>query len=234
MLRHLPDLSVDELARRCRQETQKYMGGHPHDDAYGLELFRRAIIHHDQTAWKAIYAEYQALVTLWVQRHSRFESINEEATFFVNAAFARFWHTASRHTARLQFNDLGGLLRYLRLCVYSVIEDECRRRRRWPQDAPALDDLLEVMADGVPSPEARAISQMAAEALEQSVLSHLRGEEEEVIATLSWTYGLHPRQIQANRPDLFADVRRVYQVKRNILNRLLRDPEIRQLMSQLR
>jgi hypothetical protein len=49
---------------------------------------------------------------------------------------------------------------------------------------------------------------------------------------LSWTYGLRPQEIQARRPDLFPDVRRVYQVKRNLINRLQRDSVIQQLLME--
>jgi hypothetical protein len=81
-----------------------------------------------------------------------------------------------------------------------------------------------------PSPERHVMSQIAVEALAQAVLSHLRDEEDKVVAILSWTYGLRPQEIQARRPDLFPDVRRVYQVKRNLVNRLQRDSVIQQLL----
>jgi DNA-directed RNA polymerase specialized sigma24 family protein len=223
------DLSVDELARRCRQEAERFLAGRPHNEAYGLELFRRAIINRDQAAWQAIYAQYQALVARWVRHHAKFQSTNEEAVFFVNGAFARFWHAVSKQERGLQFDSLASLLGYLKRCVHSAIEDECRRQQRWPQDALAWDDLSEAVADDIPSPEARVIGQVVADTIEWAVMSRLQGEEEEVTAALSWTYGLRPRQIQVRRPDLFPNVRRIYEVKRNIVSRLLRDPEIQQL-----
>jgi hypothetical protein len=89
-------LSVEELAQRCRQESEKYLAGQPHDETYCFELFRRAIFNRDQAAWQAIYAQYQTLITSWVWRHSKFQSTNEEAASFVNAAFIRFWRTVSK------------------------------------------------------------------------------------------------------------------------------------------
>lgn len=226
----LSDLSIDELARRCRQESDRFLAGQPSDEAYGLELFRRAITNGDQAAWQTIYAQYQTLLAYWVRGHSRFHSTQEEVTFFVNAAFARFWRTASERKTKLQFVSLASLLAYLKACVHSAIEDECRRRQRWPRDVLGWDNLPGMAVDDAPTPEARAISRITAESLQEAVMSRLRGEQEKAIAVLGWAYELSPREIQACRPDLFADVGRVYQVKRNLLNRLLRDPFIQQLL----
>lgn len=226
------DLSIDELTWHCRQESEEYLAGRPDDEAYGLELFQRAIIHHDQAAWCAVYAQYQGLVAGWVRSHSKFYSTGEETAYFVNEAFARFSHTASRHQSRHQFDGLGQILNYLKVCVNSAIEDEWRRRRRWLPDALAWDGLSEMVAGGEPSPERHLMSRIAIEALARAVLSHLRSEEDKVVAILSWSYGLRPQEIQARHPDLFPDVRRIYRVKRNLVNRLLRDSVIQQLLTE--
>lgn len=224
----LTTLSIDQLAQCCRQETNNFSTGQAYDDAYGLELFRRAIFQHNQAAWQAIYVQYQPLVAYWVQRHSKFPSTGEEADFFVNAAFTRFWWTASRHRLRLRFESLGRVLRYLKVCVHTAIEDECRRQRG-AQATLSLDDLSEIVANDLPSTEAQVMRQVAIEVLTQAMRNRLEGEEEEVVALLSWKYGLRPREIQARRPDLFPSVKRIYQIKRNISNRLMRDPLIQQL-----
>ncbi|MEJ2555992.1 MAG: hypothetical protein P8186_07155 [Anaerolineae bacterium] len=210
------------------------MTDHLLDDTYRLELFRRAIFDQDQAAWQAIYVEYQALVSFWIKRHSHFDSAGEEARFLVNEVFTRFWYTASLHKDKFQFNALAPLLSYLKTCVHSVIQDEWRRQRRRPRGDLIWGEISEILPDAPPSLEAQAIDQVALDALARAIASRLQGEEEKVVAALSWTYGLRPSEIQARRPDLFPDVRRVYQVKRNILNRLQRDCEIRKLARQIR
>jgi RNA polymerase sigma factor (sigma-70 family) len=223
-------LDLDELAQRCRPESQEHVAPQAGDEACGLELFQRAIVFQDGAAWCALYVEYKSLVAHWVRNHSKFPATGEDVAYFVNEAFARFWHTASRHQARHQFQGLGQILNYLKVCAHSAIEDEWRRRRHWLPDPLAWDDMSEVVAGEEPSPERHVMSQIAVEALAQAVLSHLRDEEDKVVAILSWTYGLRPQEIQARRPDLFPDVRRVYQVKRNLVNRLQRDSVIQQLL----
>ncbi len=227
------DMSVEELAPYWRQETGNYMTDHPPNDTHRLELFRRAIFDQDQAAWQAIYVEYQALVSFWIKQHNHFDSVREEARFLVNEVFARFWYTASLHKDKFQFNALAPLLSYLKACVHSVIQDEWRRQRHRPRDDLIWDGISEILPGTPPSLEAQAIDQVVLDALTRAIASRLQGEEEKVVAALSWTYGLRPSEIQARRPDLFPDVRRVYQVKRNILNRLQRDCEIRKLARQI-
>lgn len=220
------DLNLGELIRRCQVESKHYLAGHPYDETYSLELFHRALFKQDQEAWQSIYAQYQILVTDWIWRHSKFRRTSEEPGFFVNAAFISFWHSTSKPELALKFNHLGQFLRYLKCCVHSAIEDEYRRRQRQPQDIVVWEELLETLVDDASSLEERIISQAKMDDLQQAVLKQLRSGEEEVVASLSWLHGLSPQEIQAHRPDLFADVRRVYRVKRKILNRLRRDPEL--------
>ena len=227
-------LDYDELARRCRQESKHYLAGRSHNETYCFELFRRAIFDRDQAAWQAVYTQYQALVAAWVRQHSKFQPIDEEPAFFVNAAFAGFWRRVSKPEITLHFNNLGQLLQYLKQCAHSAIEDAYRRQQYCPPDILAWDDLAETVVDNAPSPEERAISQAEVGTLERAILNRLQNETEAVVATLSWKYGLRPREIQRHRPDLFTGVSQVYRVKRNILNRLLRDPYIQWLRQEMR
>lgn len=222
-------LSVNELALRCQQEREKFLAGSACDETYSLELFHRALFDHDQAAWQAIYAEYQPMVTQWVRRCSRFQHTNEEAAFFVNAAFTRFWRAVSGWERRSQFDSLPKLLGYLKCCVYSAIEDECRRQQRWMRDSVDWDGFIEAVPDDAPPVEERAIGEVAKDNLKWAMRGRLQDEKEEVVATLSWVYGLPPREIQARHPDLFPDVYQIYKIKHNILSRLRRDPGIQYL-----
>jgi hypothetical protein len=47
----------------------------------------------------------------------------------------------------------------------------------------------------------------------------------------SFVLGMKPGEICDQRPDLFANVGDVYNIKRNVLSRLSRNPELRQHLS---
>ena len=61
--------SINELARCCSDETNKFLRQNVSNDRYCLELFRRAIVQRDDDAWACIYQQYAPLVLTWVTQH---------------------------------------------------------------------------------------------------------------------------------------------------------------------
>src|SRR5919109_2801057 len=115
-------LALSELADGCACETELYFRHESYDSNYCFELFRRAIKERDQPAWEIVCLQYQRLVSGWVRQHSRFEASGEEVQYFVNGAFAKI--AVSLTPDRFGgFSDVGSLLRYLKMCVHSVIVD---------------------------------------------------------------------------------------------------------------
>lgn len=221
--------SIQQLIQQCQQETARYQTNQRHHEEPCLKLFRWAIVENNQPAWNAIHAQYRPLVLSWVRQHSQFRLLAESADVFANAAFLKFWKAMSPEKFS-QSQNLGALLSYLKLCVHSTLIDEIRRRQRQAHEVSRWDEIT-ALEKHYPSVETLVIHQTTADALEWLVRQQLQDETEEVVMTLSWFYGLPPREIQARNPHLFATVREVYRIKRNILNRLLRDPEIQQILN---
>jgi hypothetical protein len=57
-------------------------------------------------------------------------------------------------------------------------------------------------------------------------------EQEQIVLRESLVSALPPRDIQARHPDRFADVVAVYRTKRNLLNRLQRNHDLRTLWQE--
>jgi len=125
MLREVP---LSELAHRCREETHRFLRGEPRDDSYCFEVFERAVVHRDDDAWAAIIGQYRGIVLAYVGQHTVAAMLRETDDYWVNRAFQRFW-TAVGADRFGQFADLPALLKYLKLCVHSVLMDELRSRR---------------------------------------------------------------------------------------------------------
>ena len=85
-------LSINELARCCSEETNKFLKQNVSNDRYCLELFRRAIIRRDDDAWSSIYQQYAPLVLTWVTQHQSAAPLlgQDGSAPLVNAAFAKF------------------------------------------------------------------------------------------------------------------------------------------------
>ena len=61
--------------------------------------------------------------------------------------------------------------------------------------------------------------------------TQLNCDAERAVVLGSFVLGMKPGEICEQRPDLFANVGDVYNVKRNVLSRLSRNPELRARLS---
>jgi hypothetical protein len=217
---------LEELCQEARLQEQNFVSGSPSDDAAGVELFRRAIAERDEEAWAAVIDLYRGLLLAQTGRQVVRGLVDEDDGFCVDRAFQRFWQ-ATRSGRMHEFSDLASILKYLKMCLGSVLLDEARARRRRP--AASLDDVppeTRVSAD----PAATVIGHIARRELWQVIYHELRDQSERRIAELSFVAGLTPREIRARHPDCFADVADVYRIKRTLIERLRRSPAIQRLL----
>jgi hypothetical protein len=226
----LQQLSLTGIARRCAQESDLFFRRQPHNPRPCHELLRRAIIDRNQHAWELIYRQYRPLVTGWVARHPAFAASGEEIEFFVNGAYDKFWSALSPDKFQ-RFPDLKSLLRYLQMCVHSVIVDHARASA-----LPAVELQAEI---AVPEDDPRT-----ADVMHQSIelaqrqefwrliAARLRNEKERHVVYCSFFLALKPREIHTRHRGIFRDVGEVHRIKENLLARLRRDPEIGKLFSE--
>jgi len=222
------DLTVADLARRCREETLRFLRGDPRDDAYCFELFERAVAQREPDAWEAIMSQYRGIVLAYVGQHSASGLVREADDFWVNRAFQRFWMAVGPDRFG-QFRDLPGLLKYLKLCVHSVLLDELRARRAG--SLSSLEDVPETAPDPTNAAE-DVIGEMAGQQLWGAIGQELQDEPERVVAHLSFARDLKPAEIFRRHPTLYENVADVYRVKRNVIERLRRSPRVRAFLSE--
>ncbi len=156
-------LSINELARSCSEETNKFLKQNASDDRFCLELFRRAIVKRDDDAWACIYQQYAPLVLTWVTQHQSAAPVlgQDGSGPLVNAAFAKF-SQALTPVKMGNFDSLAAILKYLKMCVHSVVADEVRSRqsRQYEEtletiehepasDDPADDVVSNISAQGL-------------------------------------------------------------------------------------
>jgi DNA-directed RNA polymerase specialized sigma24 family protein len=215
--------TVADLARACREETDHFLHREPHREEFCFELFRRAICDRDQLAWAAVYAQYRGIVLAWLRQHPATATLPEEADFWLNRTFERFWGALGADRFDL-FESLTAILRYLKLCAHSTVFDAARTRARTPNTA-APDALLTVEATD--NAEATAVEEVAHQQLWRLVEATTQTGGERLVAWLCFTLDLKPGEVFARYPDHFADQGEIYRIKRNLLDRLRRNPAIR-------
>lgn len=220
-------LSVNELARCCSEETNKFLKQSASNDRYCLELFRRAIVQRSDDAWACIYQQYAPLVLTWVNQHQSATAMlgQDGSASLVNAAFAKFAQ-ALTPVKMDNFDSLAAVLKYLKMCVHSVIADEVRSRQ-----ARQYEETLELI-EHEPSTEDPAddvVSSISAQGLWQVIQEELNGEDERMLIYLAYVHGMKPSEISNQHNRLFPSVEDVYRIKRNVLERLRRNRRLQNL-----
>jgi hypothetical protein len=226
----LQQMAVAELARRCADETELYFHHKTHDTQYCFELFRRAIRQGDQLSWEMICLQYQPLVTGWIKQHPRFESSSEEIQYFVNGTFAKIAGTLTPEKFA-GFSEVASLLRYLKMCVHSVIFDHTRKMDQ--MNMSVLDDASEEVSTD-PLPEEQTSDHLSRQALWGFVDARLNQNDpkERYVIHGSFVLDLKPQEIFDHFRNVFTDVDEIYRVKQNVLARLRRDPEMQRFLGE--
>jgi DNA-directed RNA polymerase specialized sigma24 family protein len=175
---------------------------------------RRAIIQSDQDAWAGIQQCFGEFVRGWLLGHPRREAARhlESEETYVALAFERFWQATVQQ--RIVFKTLGRALAYLRASLHGAILDTLRTYSR-PREVslPEPGEASELHVE----------DQVASLQLWEVLQSMLPSEREQRLAYLLYHCGLKPREIVRFCPEEWNDVQEIYRLRRNILERLLRN-----------
>jgi hypothetical protein len=210
-------LSNAVLAEQCHLELKASRRGEPYDEAYVLELFRRATVECDQEAWPWMQHCFSEIVLGWLRRHPNRTlacSLESEENVVV-LTFERFRQvtTLCQHVS---IRTLPDALQYLRTSLNGVVLDILRTYSR-AKEVP----LLEQGESGEPLAEEQTEGSQVREIL-QSILSNRR---EQRLASLLYHCGLLPREIVRCCPQEFGSVVDIYRLRRIIFERLVRNAD---------
>jgi hypothetical protein len=223
-LRKVP---LADIAARCHEETARFLRREVAEDAFCFELFRRAVVERVSAAWEAVYEQYRGVVLAWVRRHPMAVTFAEDDVYWINRTFERFWGAVGPERFET-FPGMAALLRYLKMCAHSVLMDDVRARH-----GTRLEPLTDQDAGMGESPDTEniVVSALAGGALWDVIQRALLDETERHVAYCCFALDLKPREVYERHPNLFGSVDDVYRIKRNLLDRLRRNPEIRAFLA---
>jgi DNA-directed RNA polymerase specialized sigma24 family protein len=226
---NLYSLSLSGIQHRCAEESDRFFQKRNYDPRFCFEIFRRAVLDHDQRAWELVHRQYYSLVMSWVQRHSLLMALDEEPDYFANRAFEKMWVALSPQKFN-QFPDLKSILRYLQMCVHSVIVDYARSS----EQAILLEDSQReplVLRDQAQSDlEEKVFTRRQAAELWQWINDRLKDDKERAVIYASFVLDMKPAELLKSYSHLFRDVREIYTTKENVLARLRRDGNLKELV----
>lgn len=211
----LRQMDLGSLANRCGDEMKLLRRKQAFDDQYCLEIFRRAILERLEPAWEMLQQRFGETVRIWLRSHPSYDLalLRDSEENYVALTFSRFWYAV--RDQRLEFPTLYAALSYLHATLNGVIIDTLRAHlgnRELP--LPAADSPDEPFSHDEPGDE---------EALWKILQELIPNARERRLVYLLYYCGLKPREILLRCPQEFADIKEVYRLNHNILERLRRN-----------
>lgn len=206
----LSELGIKELQRfRCKASA---------DERYCLEILHRALVYQTDEAWSTLQECFSEAIRVWIRNHpsSDVALLGDSEENYIAQTFLRFWFAV--HDQHLEFSTLRAALRYLHATLSGLITDTLRshlrlRSREVPLPEPGLAD--EPYAEGP----------LESEDLWESIQLLLLNERERCIFYLLYCCGLKPREVVIRCSQEFDDVKEIYRLNTNIIERLRRNRE---------
>ena len=220
----LSQMNLSLLADRCSEEMKLHRRKEAYDDSYCLEIFRRAIIQRADQAWSVLQQRFGDTVRIWLHSHASKDValLRDSEENYIAQTFSRFWYAV--RDQHLEFTSLNSALSYLHATLNGILTDTLRshlRSKEVPIPEPGSSEeplSSEASFDG--------------SATWQSILSLLSDQREQRVAYLLYYCGLKPREIVMRCPEEFDDIKEVYRLNHNIVERLRRNRDrLRRLLS---
>ena len=171
----------------------------------------------NQEAWAWVQHCFGGMVRGWLRRHPQREVACrlESEENYVAQTFERFWQ-ATASNQRVQFRTLAAALQYLHASLNGAILDMLRAYAR-PGEVP----LSGPGEPGEPLVEDDTENSEVWESLHMLLIN----PREQRVAYLLFYCGLKPREIIRFCPQEWSDVQEIYRLRRNIIERLLRNAD---------
>lgn len=212
----LDQLPLPRLLELSITELQQYRAKVLTEGTYTVELVRRALIEQTDEAWAALEQCFGETVRAWLRSHPysdvalRWDS--EEN--YLAQTFARFWYDV--RDQHLALGSLPAALRYLHATLNGLLADTLRfhlrqRSREVPLPEPGI--LEEYSAE----------EPLESERLWEGIQKLLVNERERRLFFLLYGCGLKPREVVIHCPQEFGDVKEIYRLNTNIVDRLRRN-----------
>jgi hypothetical protein len=183
------------------------LDGAVNQEAYTMDLFRRAVLEQDSEARQWVQRTYRNVVVAWLRVHAQRELACQFNTedFYITQAFEQLWCLATAQPD-LTFDTLSEALQYLQASLNSVLVNTLRVAGR-SMTSPSIGEKVE------------------GRTLWETLCIVLQDVREQRLAYLLYNCGFEPREILENCPKEFSSLQEILRLRRKVLLRLMREPE---------
>jgi hypothetical protein len=207
-------LSNENVIELCINELQSMRTRASANCRFTQEVVRRAIVEQTDEGWSMLEQCFNETIRTWVHSHPRSELALQRDTEenYIAQTFSRFRYAT--RSQKGEFATLTAVLSYLHATVSGAIIDTLRFLSHSYED-PFPESA---MANKLTVGEAIEI-----ENLWKGLQKLLYDERERRVFYLLYSCGLKPRKIVTRWPQEFPDVKEIYRLHKNVVERLTRD-----------
>ena len=212
----LEGLPLAMLLEQSIRELHQYRGKVLTEAIYTVELVRRALVEQSDEAWAAFQQCFTEPIRAWLHSHPYSDVALRRDTEenYIAQTFARFW--CAIRAQHMQFSTLSSALNYLHATLNGLLTDTLRSHlRQRTREVPLLQP-------GHPE-EPAVVEQLENELLWEGCQRLLVNEREKRLFFLLYACGLKPREVVSRCPQEFNDVKEIYRLNTNIIDRLRRN-----------
>ncbi len=197
------------------------------EDGACFELLRRGLEAHNDEAWRAFEAQFQALFTHWLQQdlaHFGFNEITatEHEELWAEAR-SRFVSRYSRLQALTEhFDHIGAVLKVIQKCIRSTVQELRRQRVRQERLVNALQQMQLQQSQPLQLPSAQVELAELRRCITTQIEQDLPEADLRQLLFLRYVDNLKPREISAQYPAIYPDVAAVHTALERIMKRLRR------------
>jgi hypothetical protein len=216
-------MNLTLLADRCTDEMKLHRRKETYDDRFCLEIFRRAIMQRLDQAWEVLQQRFGETVRIWLHSHASNDValMRDSEENYVAQTFSRFWYAV--RDQHLEFSSLNAALSYLHATLNGILTDTLRSHLR-SREVPIPESGF--------SEEPLSEDSVDASSAWQSIQRLLIDQREQRVAYLLYYCGLKPREIVTRCPQEFDDIKEVYRLNHNVVERLRRNrDQLRRLLN---
>ncbi|MBE0689279.1 MAG: sigma-70 family RNA polymerase sigma factor [Anaerolineae bacterium] len=212
---------IEAIARRCAEETQKFLRHIEQDTRYCFELWRRALAEQLDDALQHLYLLYIPLLAGRARRHKQFAMSCADGDYFARIALANFYRAC--HGARFtdMFPELAPVMKYLNACLHSAIVQDVRDN---PLTPPLPEDDSGLIAPPDPSDH-----DLRSSDLWEHIRSVLDDSRDEALSYKRFVLQMTPAEIMRADQGLWQSTRDISVALQRIRRKLRKDDTLRGL-----
>ena len=205
-------LRNENVIELCINELQSMRTRASANCRYTQEIVRRALFEQTDEARSMLEKCFYETIRTWLHGHPSSELALQRGTEenYIAQTFSHFWY-ATRCSQKGELATLTAVLSYLHATVSGVIIDTLR----------CLSHAYEVpFPESAMSNELTVDESIEIEDLWEGLQKVLYNERERRIFYLLYACGLKPREVVARWPQEYPNVKEIYRLNKNIVERL--------------